>query len=480
MNADLLTRYARLLACASTLALGACATLAEGESLSLARATATNDMKAELSRLDDDSANAAAKAKVAALLKRPLTADSAVRIAFLNNRGLQADLNALGIAEAQYQAASLPPSPRFSLSRLAGGLDLEIERQIIVGLMELATLPARQDIAADKFKAAQYRAAEAVLRLGLDTRRQYYRAVGASELGATLETARASADASSDLVKALGESGAVSKLQQARQHAVYAEISAQLGRARLQRSVEREKLIRLLGLWGRDAEIRLPASLPALAARANSAASVEKQALERRADLHIARLELTALAKSLGLAEATRFMTDIELAGVSNYERSNNDLGEKEKTNRRGLSVEFEIPLFDFGASKVALARETYMQAANRLAEKAVNVRSEAREAYQVYRGSFDLARHYQSQILPLRKVIQEESLLHYSGMLTDVGELLADARAAATSRAQAVEARRDFWIADADLQAAILGGGRQGAPGAGAPTESTETTGGH
>ena len=44
------------------------------------------------------------------------------------------------------------------------------------------------------------------------------------------------------------------------------------------------------------------------------------------------------------------------------------------------------------------------MAAANRLAERAVNVRSEAREAYLRYRGNFDLARHYQSRVLPLRR----------------------------------------------------------------------------
>ena len=61
------------------------------------------------------------------------------------------------------------------------------------------------------------------------------------------------------------------------------------------------------------------------------------------------------------------------------------------------------------------------MAAANRLAERAVNVRSEAREAYLRYRGNYDLARHYQSRVLPLQKTIQDEALLQYSGMLVDV-----------------------------------------------------------
>ena len=75
---------------------------------------------------------------------------------------------------------------------------------------------------------------------------------------------------------------------------------------------------------------------------------------------------------------------------------------ERERIKRRGLEIEFTIPIFDFGAAGVRNAQETYMAAANRLAERAVNVRSEAREAYLRYRGNYDLARHYQGRVLPL------------------------------------------------------------------------------
>ena len=46
------------------------------------------------------------------LLSRRLTTASAVQIALLNHRGLQAAYNDLGISEAQTAEASLPPPPR--------------------------------------------------------------------------------------------------------------------------------------------------------------------------------------------------------------------------------------------------------------------------------------------------------------------------------------------------------------------------------
>jgi outer membrane protein TolC len=147
--------------------------------------------------------------------------------------------------------------------------------------------------------------------------------------------------------------------------------------------------------------------------------------------------------------------------------------------HRRGLEVEFTIPIFDFGAVGVRNAQETYMAAANRLAERAVNVRSEAREAYARYRGHYDLARHYQSRVLPLQKRIQDEALLQYSGMLVDVSQLILDARARILSNVDAINARRDFWIAATDLKAALVGGGSGGSESSGGQTVAAAAGGG-
>ena len=119
---------------------------------------------------------------------------------------------------------------------------------------------------------------------------------------------------------------------------------------------------------------------------------------------------------------------------------------DKEKFN--GYEIGFAIPIYDFGRARTRLAEQTYMQAVNLLIEKAVNVRSEADEAYQTYRGTYDIARHFEKEILPLREIISEQELLNYSGMLTDLFELLADARARILANVQAIEAKRDFWLA--------------------------------
>jgi Outer membrane efflux protein len=130
---------------------------------------------------------------VAHLLRRPLTASAAVEIALLNNRELQAAYNELGISEAALVKATLPPSPTFALSDIAGGGAFEFERQAVVSILALATLPARADIAGERFHQAQLKAAFATLRLAAQTRRAYYRAIAARALARFLEEATAAA-----------------------------------------------------------------------------------------------------------------------------------------------------------------------------------------------------------------------------------------------------------------------------------------------
>jgi len=441
-------------------------------------------LAADISKVRNEPEANVVQSRVIQSLKRPLSSDAAVQIALLKNRGLQASLNDLGIAEAQMVQASLPPNPRIGLSRKTGILALEIERQISASIFALATLPVRTAIAKDQFRSAQLRTSEAVFKLAADTRRQYIRAVAANQQVAGLAVAKRTSEATAELVKRLGESGALNKLNQARDFVFDAELGAQLAQARTQARVEKERLVRLLGLWGEDVDkLKLPTALPSLP-RLKTVREVEADALRRRIDLEVARSDLEALAKTLGLAEATRFISDVDLLARRTTDRAHIYAAdgdyEREKKTFRTLELEIEIPIFDFGQARVAQAEETYMRAANKLAEKAVNIRSEAREAYQAWRGTRDVAALYQSRILPLRKIIQDESLLQYNGMLIDVTQLIADARGRVMSQVAAVNATRDFWLADVDFRHAIIGGGISGAAMSAAGPSAEAGGGGH
>lgn len=479
------------------LLLGGCANLSGDGGMAFVKSEAGGELKKDVVKIRTEAEAAATIARVQALLKKPLTVETAVQIALLNNRGLQAGYSELGISEAQMVEASLPPSPTLSLSRLAATGQIEIERQILQNILGLITQRSRQEIAEAKFAQAKVRAVEATLKAAADARRAYYRAVASGRSVAFLEEARTAAESLSDLAVKLGETGALTKLEQAREHAFTAEINGQLAVARLKQRMEREKLIRALGLWGNDtAALKLPARLAALPKSPTIYKDVETEAVRRRVDLEIARQDLEILSRQLGLTRATRYIDVLELRGISRTERKTTtevnyrlDPGPtlvreeeagKEKANWRGVELEFKIPIYDFGEARTKLAEETYMAAVHRLIEKAVNTRSEAREAYAGYRGAFDIAKFYQTEILPLRQIINDEMLLNYNGMLKDLFALLTDTKARIAANVQAIDAQRDYWLAKVDLHVALVGGGATVGGGGSAQVSAVGEPGGH
>ena len=176
---------------------------------------------------------------------------------------------------------------------------------------------------------AQFQAAAETLRIASEARRAFYRAVAANALVATLTQARETGQTAAELARRLGETGAMNKLDQARNQAFYAEMVAQLGAARLRAASERERLVRALGLWGDDLAFKLPAHLPPLPARARALAFIETEAVRRRVDLQMARIEADLLAKSYGLTNATRFVNLLDVAGIAKKQRENGESCER-------------------------------------------------------------------------------------------------------------------------------------------------------
>lgn len=447
---------ARSLLVLGALGLSGCAASSPDSGMTAVSELTSQTIKKDVAFVRTAEGAGAVDARVRQLLSRTLTAGTAVQVALLNNKGLQAAYNELALAETDLVEQSLPPNPVFSVSRISGNGASEIERQVVGDILALATLPFRSDIARERFRQAQLRAALATLRLAADVRRAYVRGVAGNEMVVLLTDAKATAESTAQLAVKLGETGSVNKLDQAREQVFYAETTADLATARQAAASAREKLARLMGLWDEGLDFRLPNALPPLPRRPLALPSIEADAVGHRIDLQIARLELTALAKSLNLTEATRFVTLLDLAGIS---RRTQD-PEGAPFRERGFDLQFQIPIFDGGEVRARQAAETYNLTFNRLTERAVNVRSEARDAYRVYRSTYDIASHYQREIIPLRKIITEEMQLRFSSMQVDIFALLTEARQRLASLRGAIDARQSFFLAQSELQTVVNGGG--------------------
>jgi outer membrane protein TolC len=461
-----------VLAIMSALLLSACKSLSPDGGMTTVAAVAGEGLSKNVVKISSAGEAALARNDVSRLLRTPLSADAAVQIALLNNAGLQAAYNRLGVAEAVAVQASRPPLPRFSYDWVKTSIELDVERQIVASILSLATWPARSKLAGVRFEQAELRAAEETLRLAAETRRAYIRAVAARQILAALNAAKASAQSAAELSQSLTKTGAVNKLDHAKRQVFAAELAAQVTAARQQADATEERLTRLLGLWGTDLAGLLPDQLPPLPAHARSLGAVEQDAMDRRVDLAVARLQTEALARSFGLTRNTRLINVLDASGISKTQK---DKGEP-SADGGGYNIAFEVPFYDFGRAKVREAEQRYFEALNLLREMAINARSEAREAFAAYKATYAVAAQFEREVLPLRDTISAETELQFNAMQVDAFALLEAARAKAQAKVASIEAKRNFWLASTDLSVAVLGGG--GLSGESAMVVAAETSG--
>ena len=391
-----------------------------------------------------------ARQRVSALLTKPLSADDAVQVALLNNRRLQAAYGELGVSEADWVQASRLPNPGISFGRLSRGGELEFDRGLHFNLARLIAAPLASGIEARRFEQARRLATLETLALASETRKAWFTTVAADEslrfMAQVMKVAAASEELASRMVKV----GNWSQLDQAREQGFYADAALNLARASQAQSAARERLTRLMGLWGDQTTFTLPDRLPELPTSPEDKPDLEQQAMTERLDLQAMKAQTAGLARNMGLSKVTGLVNVLELGMV----RKSFSDGPKE----RGYEISLELPLFDWGGARVANAEATYMQAVNHLAQAAIEARSEVRQAYTGYRLGYDIARHYRDEIVPLRKRISQERQLRYNGMFISVFDLLADARDQIGAVNGHIESLRDFWLAQTDLQMALIG----------------------
>ena len=257
-------RLAAIVAAAASLS--ACRTFSPDGGMDTVAMVAGTGLNKDVVQIRSAEDAAAVRTRVTRLLHRPLSADAAVQIALLNNLGLQAAYNRLGIAEALAVKASRPPCLELSTSPMSRRRSSSISSGKIIGsLLSLAHHAGAHQDRGRSVRAAELRAAEETLRVAAETRRAYVRAVAARQIVAALGEAKASAAASAELAEQLKQTGAVNKLDQARRQVFATEMDAELVGARQQAAAAREKLTRLMGLWHTDLDAYLPSALAASA-----------------------------------------------------------------------------------------------------------------------------------------------------------------------------------------------------------------------
>jgi Outer membrane efflux protein len=409
--------------------------------------------KLELSRTDQQLQ--ARKTLSEELLKNPLSMDEAVQLALANSPAVQTLLAQSWSTMAQASQVGRIANPIFSFERLRYGNELELNRLLSFGLLDILTMPYRQGISRGLIAQAGVQLSASVIEQVTAVRQAWVRAVAAKQTLQYAEQVNASAQASAELARRMQQVGNFTKLQRQRQQVFYADSVAQLAAARQADTATREQLVRLLGLTEVQAgQLQLPERLPDLPKEPRDAGAVSANAAEQRLDVQLARSQLDTAGRSQGLNLLTS-VVDVEL-GIRRDTVSDSAAGTR--TPRNGYELGIRLPIFDWGSAQRATMNAQSLAAANRYESTVRGASSQLRESYSAYSTAYDVARHYRDEIVPLRRAMAEENGLRYNGMLISVFELLADSRDQISSVVAAINSYQQFWLADAALAASITG----------------------
>ena len=411
---------------------------------------------------------------VTALLAAELTPENAVQIAVLNNRDLRATFEELGVSQADLVAASRLRNPTFGASvrwpneRPRGP---NVELSLVSDLLDGLLLPLRKQVARDQLGQAEQRVAHAVLALAAQVKAAAYTVQAREQFRLRLVAIGEVNEAAADLAQRQYDAGNINRLELVNQQLVARQAHLELMRTEAQMRSDREKFNRLLGLSSTRTNWKIAAELPGLPEADPLPENVEDLAVEQRLDLAALKSQVALAERALNLKKKTRLLPASVSLGVD----TERDPGGERVTGPR---IDLALPIFDQGQADLARLTAEFRRATANYEGLASDVRSHVREARDTLRAAREAAEYYEKTLLPQRRLLLRETLLHYNAMQRSNYELLAEKERLLVAERESIDALRDYWIARAELEMA-LGGRIPGGTSAPAPAknEAVETS---
>ncbi len=323
--------------------------------------------------------------------------------------------------EQSVREAGLVKNPEFDgFLRLPKGLPSgnNVELGLLQDVLDILTMPLRKKIGSAQLEQTKLRVGSGVLALIAEVKTAYFTLQAAQQLVTRLELIMEVNRAAAEFAQKQHEAGTLNDLDLATHRATYDQAKVDVAIESTQVRADRERLNRLLGLWGSDTSWKIAKQLPEIADD----------------DIPLEGLESLAISQRLDVA-AARWRVDVV-----------------------GRALALKLPIFDTGKASIARLEAQHRQVQRQLEALAINARSEGREGRDLVLATRGLARYYGRVLLPERVQILDLTLKHHNMMLKGTYDLLlAKQSEVATERAY-IEAWRDYWIARTQLERAVGG----------------------
>ena len=389
--------------------------------------------------------------KVAALLREPLTTESALQIAILNNPSLRVTWAEIQLSQADVLAASRLSNPTLTASlrwpdQHPRGPDAEFS--LAADLIDGLFLPLRRRWAEREVAQAQGRAADAVLGLICELKKAIITLEAHQLLRVRINDGLAVNRAAADLAQRQFDAGNITQLTllNAQTSAVDTQL-ALIANEELLRE-DREAITRLLGVredtWKLEGTLESPraGNLP-------DDAALVSTALRQRLDLKLAHQAEENTKAALALKKRMRWLPASVSTGIDTERESPGD-------RLTGPTLSLALPLFNQGQDEIFRLTAEMCRTEARAEGLEVAVRSDVRLARARLALAAQTESFYETILLPQRRAILRATLLQYNAMEKNSYELLAAKHQELAGVRDQIEALRQYWLARIDLERAV------------------------
>ncbi len=386
---------------------------------------------------------------LASLVSKPLTPESAVRIALINNPDLEAAYARLGFGAADVYQAGRIRNPVFSLSILnssmAGDQD-QITMGLAASFTDLITLKSRKRLSEGAFAVLKQSIGDEVLHIAAETAIAYYDYVSAQQVAALRWQTAKAAKLSATLAERFFDAGNINARELAMERAEASEARLTALQANAEAFAARTALANMLGLsvggkWAAPAQLQMPSQ------EQQDLMDLLELARNSRLDLAAARAEADVLADSLGVVNWTRWLGELEVG----IERER----ETDGVRLTGPSLAWEIPIFNTQQDQLLRANADLQMAIAEVRRLTITVDNDVRLAFAAVQNAQERVIEISEVLIPQRLETVDQAQREVNYMLIGVFELIALKRDEYDTYQDYLEAIRDYWVSRVQLSLA-------------------------
>ena len=450
-------RYAAIF-CAALSILTGCAGVSKEMAFSEVQQQVDERIGTSINWNQDEASADQTEQMIKELLDEPLNADTAVQIALLHNRRLQATYEEIGIAQAAIVEAGTVSNPTFHGGAVLGlptdpmtahpahdHYVLEIE----MDFLSMLHASIRKSAAASEFEGAKLRVTAAVMDLAGQTRMTFYRVQAEKQ---TLEMFRQivlATEAGYEFTRKIHDAGNIPDLDLLLARALYERSKLALTVAEDTLAESREELNRLMGLWGEETAWIIESRLPEIPSEPQALDNVEKVALENSIDLAMARAGIVSIGKQLGVVNAMALVPHLDIGGEFEREAG---------AWKAGPLLGVEIPIFDRKQGQRAAVAAELRRRQKEYYALAIEIRSVVRAAQRRLSTTRQTALFYQNEMLPLQEKILEQIQLQYNAMQIGTPRLLLAKQQQIDAGREYIQALYNYHVAQTKFDQIING----------------------